>query len=366
MNNMFYNTEYSLKYKNDTVLRFNIHNKSVTLVNSSLLPISLQNKPCNFSLIHRFCSDRMLMLNREYCKEILTACGIDDQNDINICIICKGLSFRDNYWITKSRSSETWEEVNLYNNEFSLNIAKVALTGNTYSNSINNIIGDRIFTGELTNKGTRAKCFYRENNNLFLCKHETRAEIMSEIVTFYIAQALGVPCSEYRIDTLFGKECSVCQIFTSETYELIPCRDVMSHFNSTRLSYEDEVYTAFMSIDPINFIKMQILDYVTLNTDRNRDNYALLRVNGKLVGIYPLFDHDSCFKGKGTNGLYFPTGVTFAKTLDILKSLPYYNMLYDSILNFKDTINSPRFKELFLNYKSFDEYISMLNRVNKL
>ena len=366
-NDMFYKTEYCLKYKDEVVFKFNMYNKTLNMVNENLLPLSLHNKPISYDLIKKFCADRILMLNREYCKEILTACGIDDQNDVTICVMCKGLSFRDNYWISRTKSTEAWKDVNLYQNEFSLVISKVALTGNMSEVTIDNMIGDKIFTGELTNKGTRAKCYIRNNGNLLLFKNETRSEILSEIITYNIAAALNIPCSQYIMKTLFEKECSVCQIFTSEQYELIPCRDIMSMYNSA-MAYDSDYYRAFMSADPANFIKMQILDYVTLNTDRNRDNFGLLRNNGNIVSLYPLFDHDSCFKGKNTNGIYFPTGLTFAKTLEMIKTqyCDFYRALEFNILNLKNISKTEEFKAKFVKYKSLDEYNSMIKRIERL
>ena len=84
MNDMFYKIEYCLKYKDDIVFKFNIKNRSLTMINEKLLPLSLLNKPKDYSLVQKFIADRILMLNREYCKELLIACGIEDQNDTNI------------------------------------------------------------------------------------------------------------------------------------------------------------------------------------------------------------------------------------------------------------------------------------------
>lgn len=369
MTTMFEKTEYCLKYKNDVVFKFNIEQKSIRMVNEGLLPVSLQNKPVTYDLVRKFCSDRILMLNREHCKEILTACGVDDQTDVNICIICKGLSFRDNYWISRARSKEKWENVNLYQNEFSLSISKIALTGNMSEATIENTIGDKIFTGELTGKGTRAKCYLRSNHKLYMAKNETRAEIMSEVITYYIAQALGVGCSKYEVGRVFDKECSVCEVLTSEEWELVPCRDVLSYYNTNLMSYDGECYQTFMRMDPLNFIKMQILDYVTLNVDRNRDNFGLLSNRGKLIGLYPLFDHDSCFKGKSTAGKYFPTGLTFSQTLALLKTeyKIYYTQLYDEIERFRQMMKNTDFMEkIFLKCKTEEEYGSMIKRIEKL
>lgn len=365
----FYSTDYALKYKDITVLTFNLERMSLVVHNPTLLPIPIQNAPVSFEMIRKFCSDRMLIVNRVHCKEILTACGIDDQSDINICIVCKGLSFRDNYWITSADSNDTWENVNLYHNPFSLTISQIALTGDLTDSTVSTVIKDDIYTGELTNKGTRAKCYFRENDGLYLYKHETHSEIMSEIAAYYIASALRLPCSQYFLVNKFNRECSMCQIFTSEEIEMIPCRDVMSHYNESSTGLQQNTYRTFMQIDPVNFIKMQIFDYVTLNVDRNRDNYGLLQVNGKLTGLFPVFDHDSCFKGKSTEALYFPSGTTFDETLKHLKSI-YTNgnfpMLCLDIHQFKTKVLTQEFKDNFLLYKSLDEYNAMLNRINHL
>lgn len=354
MNNLLlYKYDYFLKWKDINVLRFNISKKSVDLLNKNYLPLSISNMQVSFDMITKFCSDRILMLNREYCKEILTSCGIDDQNAISICLESKGLSFRDNYWIEVSTSDNKWCDVNLYYNEFSNVITKVSITGNySYVN-----IGDNIFTGELTNKGTRAKCYYRDNGNLFLFKKEKDREISSEIASYYIASAIGISSSKYFNCNLYDRNCSVCQILTNERFELIPYRDILSAYNSN-------AYKFIMSIDAYNFVLMQIFDYITLNIDRNRDNFGLLRKDGQLVSLYPLFDHDSCFKGKGTNGVYFPTGMTFSKTLEYLKSLPVYDKI--NISGIKSNLLSDNIKSKVLKYLTLEDYRGMILRVNKL
>ena len=72
MNKLYQKIEYCLKYKNNIVFKFNIEKKTITMVNQQLLPLSLQNKPVSFDLVQKFCSDRILTLNRGYCKELKT------------------------------------------------------------------------------------------------------------------------------------------------------------------------------------------------------------------------------------------------------------------------------------------------------
>ena len=351
--NLLEKYDYCIKWKDIPVLRFNISKHSVSIINRGSLPLSISNMAESFDMVTKFCYDRALIFNREYCKEILTACGLDDQNPIAICLISKALSFRDNYWIDRVVSTLSWKDVNLYNNEFSGEIAVVSLTGEY--NYIH--IDDNIITGELTSKGTRAKCFIRSGNNIYLMKNETSREIAMEVASHYIASAMGTLSSTYFITEFIGKECSACEICTSGSIELIPYRDIIS-------AYDGKAYQFVASIDAYNFMLMQLFDYVTLNIDRNRDNFGLLRKNGELISLYPLFDHDSCFKGKGTNEVYFPTGTAFNQTLSYLKSTPLYGTL--NMQTIKENLMTSDLKEVLLNYLDKEDYDAMIKRVAHL
>jgi hypothetical protein len=142
----------------------------------------------------------------------------------------------------------------------------------------------------------------------------------------------------------------------------------MEHYNENTMSITGYTYNMFMQCDTVNFIKMHLFDYVTLNVGRNRDNFGILRANSIINGLYPIYDHDSCFKGKGTNAIYFPTGKTFAQTLNFLKEQYniVYNQLKPDIHNFKVIIASEEFKITFLKYKTKEEYNEMLKRADNL
>lgn len=356
--NLLFQYDFVLKWKDIVVLEFNVNQESLQVVNSEYLPMNIQGKVESFDMIKKFCSDRILMYNRDYSKEILTSCGIDDSSPLAICFVCMALSFRDNYWICKKRDVMTWSEVSLYTNLFSNEIAYTSLTGET--KHIN--LDDTLFTGELTNKGTRPKCFLRNDGKLYLCKNEIKSEIKAEILSYYVAEAIGIGCSFYTNNKVFEKDCSVCQILTNEHHELIPYRDILSYAGNTDGTVD--AYDFIMNVDAYNFCLMQIFDYLTLNTDRNRDNFGLLRFDYNLVSLYPLFDHDSCFKGKSTNGIYFPSGLTFRKTLEKIQKLNVYHNI--DIQKIKKNINSSHLADLFKKYKCFNWYESMLVRLDDI
>ena len=358
------NTNYYLKYKDENVLVFNTKSENVHIIKHELLPPSIINKEPLYGMIKSFCAGRVMSRNRKNYSWILKICGLAGNSEVNICIKSEAASLRDNYWICGTDSDEKWENVSLYRNMTSTHIGKVALTGIAEGSSI----VSRLSAGELMNKGTKAKCFIRYDEKIFMCKAETEAEINSEIISHYIAKALSLPSVCYKKTKYMGIDCSICKIMTSEENEMVPCRDILEYYNETSINIDSMTYKHFMQIDPLNFIRMQLFDYVTLNTDRNRDNYGLLMRNRKMTALFPIFDHDSCFKGKSANGIYFPSGITFHKTVCAIRERykNEYEQLKPDIIKLNEYIRSNNFKNTFLEYKTEQDYLKMMYRAANL
>lgn len=362
---------YLLMYNDMPVIKFNNDNFSANIVHKNLLPFSCGKNNNDYSVIKSFAANRVMLMNRKHCKEILDSCLIDDQSDLNICLIGKALSFRDNYWIKKEDSNEKWKDINLYNNPFSEEIAYTALTGET--NSVH--IGDEIFTGELTSYGTRAKCYERREDGIYLVKNETINEIFAEVYGTEMARIVDLPTATYTYEKINGLDCSVTKINTNLTKELIPARDILLYTDS-KMQMDSSYYQFFMNYDATNFIKMQLLDYIALNTDRNRDNFGLLRERGQIKGLFPNYDLDSFFKGKSTNAYYFVTGKSFNDTLVTLKAnypeickelIPYFKELYDFIndIEFRDifemTFGDTSYENLMIRCEDVINFIPELD-----
>lgn len=359
---IFYNAEYYLKYKDEKVLKFNISRQTVDIINKELLPVCIRNMQTSFDMIKVFCANRILMKSRVHCKEILALCDMSECNDIIICIMCKALSLTDDYWITSRLKAHKWSDVSLHKNSFSDTIAKAALTGNIRDMNAHIVPGDKILTGELTVKGTKAKCFCRYNDNVLLIKNETLHEINAEVLSYYIATLMRVKACKYIHQKVFDIDCSICKIETSEHIELLSCRDIMLYYNEFKMQYNSRAYNHFLRVDEINFLKMQIFDFITMNIDRNRDNFGLLVEEGKESSLYPLFDHNGCFKGRSTKAVYFVTGMSFEETLHVIK-LNHDDVLkkniYSEVENLKDNIQ----KNFCLKYISEYQYNEMKQRI---
>ena len=201
-------------------------------------------------------------------------CGIDDQNPLNIGLLTNALSYTDNYWVCIASHDIKWKDINLFHNDFQLDVASVGLTGEIIEKI------KSLYTGELSLKGTRAKGVFRENGLLFLYKNESFYEICTEVISSLVARCLDINASEYVYKKKLGKDCSCCRLFTDTDKELVPCRDILTYFNETKISIDSKTYQYFMQIDRENFVMMQIFDYITFNGDRNRDNFGLYKENG--------------------------------------------------------------------------------------
>ena len=356
--------DYDLKYKDETVLRFNPFRQTIEVKNRNLLPFSISQHDENIGMLSQFCSSRIMMLNRPYYKQLLLACRIDDQKPIPICITVSGLSFFDNYWICRSSHNKKWSDVNLFDNEFLPDISRTALTGDL---DFELPIWDNIYTGELTIKGTRKKGVFREGDRILLFKNETTDEITSEICSSLIADIMGIAAAEYWMDRKLGLDCSVCEIKTSTDRELLPFRDIMMHYEETVPGINTESYKFMLKYGGRDFIMMQLFDYVMLNGDRNRDNYGLLIESGEITGLHPIFDHDSCFMHKDTSGTYFPLRSSFARSLEYLKSL-YHNdsKIIDGLDESIEIIEDRKIKDIICELKSEEHYNGIVTRFHDL
>ena len=352
---------FLLKHEDNVVFEFDPVTKFFRLVSNSYLPVSLCSLSPSYSMVAEFCTSRILLYNRAYFKEIVLACGLENQDPVSICIASMGFSFTDNYWIDTSTSKKLWKDCNIRSNIFRNDLSLTALTGIPSAKRI--ILNDNFYTGELTVKGTRPKCFIRRDKEVFLLKNETTREIASEIVSYVIARALNLNSSIYSFIKYQGVNCSCCEIDTRIDNELVHCRDIMSYYNAVKPS-DSCVYNFFYRLDARNFILMQLFDYLTLNTDRNRDNYGMRCYRGNPLDLYPLYDHDSCFKGKSVKALYFVTGTTFEETLKIISRDKVFYIERDNIYNACTFYKTFKFKEFFTNYLTLEDYNKFMDRVD--
>ena len=353
------NTKFYLMWKDIPVIYFNTAESEASILNSTHKPFSICGSGNIYSSLHKYLSDRIILFNRIYCKEILDVCGLDAQDPLSICLVSRALSFTDFYWIKGKDETISFSDVNLRHNVFNNVIEYTALTGRVKQI----VVSDKLFTGQLTTKGTRPKCFSREENRIYMYKAETSTEIDSEILSYLIARLLNIRASQYQYARKYDRECSKCEISNPEV-ELVSAREILSHFGETSFGLESNTMKCFLQFEET--FKMFIFDYLTLNTDRNRDNFGLASKDSRVIGLYPLFDHDSCFKGLSENAIYFPINKPLSKIPDILVRYNKMDIVRDSVLNAAPSFKSDKFREIFLRFQSALNYDNMMERMDKL
>lgn len=121
-----------LKLQDKNILEFDLDKGLFSVINESLLPISLRNAIVNttdnanyrnfiknYQYLQNFFRNRYLSIKRENAKKILNALHISQSNDddtlIKTMIMCKALSITDDYWLTNNPNEE-WQDVNLRTN----------------------------------------------------------------------------------------------------------------------------------------------------------------------------------------------------------------------------------------------------------
>ncbi len=253
--------------------------------NRQKLPFGLQIK--NESLME-WLEHRISMTQRTYRSRIWEAQNIDQNDLIEIYSKCFGLSVTDAYWVVPEEFKGTFADYNLYDNEFSEDIGRVAFTG-----KIHEII-ELGPNPEFSTAGSLPKAWRRINGQLYLYKWGYRSvegvenrKSFSEYYACQIAQALELDHVEYELDIWENVITSICPNFTSKEVSFVPLSKVIERYTFTNIVEVMESYGCMES-----FRKMVLFDAIINNTGRTSDDVGFLRENqtGRILRMAPIFD----------------------------------------------------------------------------
>lgn len=305
--------------KDNPILYFNFDDMIVEIINNKLMPYGLKdrirpittstpvemakNMAHNIEEIKEWMSNRVLSLSRDNAKQIYNMFNISQSNDkttrANICLLCRGVSITDSYWIKLETDDKKWADVNIRQNHFK-EIVDVALNGENPSITTNPICP------ELTTKGLFKKAWIRdtETKELYLLKSDkhseninTRCEVLASKVLDCFTNIPHVQYSGRIRTTAIRKagEASVsktyvdkCKNFVGEDCSFVEAREVMDYCKLHNINFKEWAVKTFGS----KFANIAIIDYILINTDRHDMNYGFMMDNntGLLVDVAPLFD----------------------------------------------------------------------------
>lgn len=244
--------------------------------------------PLYFGSIDSWVANRSAAKHRKHVSAILEQCG--GKSKAGFISLTRCLSLNDTFWVKSEYENLCWSDVNLFDNEFSDVISKVAFDGV-------GLYGEKFSTTspELTTDGAFDKCWIRKSGNVFLIKAGSTGasnagrEPYSEVLASQVfSELLGNDSVRYVLERFHGKAVSSCKLFTSEDIAYLPHSVFIRNKPSLPelLREFDNYGSAEM------FSGMVIGDCITLNTDRHYKNFGWYvdTVNMRRVRMAPVFD----------------------------------------------------------------------------
>ena len=298
---------YELKLFDTPLIRFSARdgaNPDVQILwsadnDQALFPMDLEG--VTGEAVEKWVRNRSIPKNRAYVDTILSSLGLSMNRPFDILKVSKGLSLNDCYWVTAPDTSDTFDSVNLYDNDFNNVLGQIAFTGYGTSNGV------RISSSpELTTNGMLPKCWRREKGTIKLYKGGTAGasntgnEPYSEFLAAQIAEKLHINAVRYGLSLWKGTLCSTCELFTSKDVSYVPVGRIIRRGGMPAV----RAYCESLGSEYVNALNdMIVLDAVILNTDRHFGNFGFLissRTN-QIIAPAPLFDHGNSLLNYATS-----------------------------------------------------------------
>ena len=292
---------YILKHFDNNILEFKFikHPLNGTIVeiikiyqeNNQFFPLGINIE--NSSLL-LWIKSRTIPKNREFVHKILMELNLSFNDIEGIISISKSLSLNDCYWIVKSDFIGSFDDYNLYDNDFNKTLSLLAYTG--YASIKHK---DFISSPEFTTNGMLAKA-WRKNpqgkEGIYLYKSGSSGfvnsgkEPYSEFYAYQIASQMGLNITPYKLSKWKKRLNSVCPLFSSKEFSFIPIYHLVNSGGwEAVLRYYQELGSEYYN----DLVDMLIFDVIILNTDRHFGNFGFLvdTSTNKIVKTAPIFDN---------------------------------------------------------------------------
>lgn len=245
----------------------------------------------NLNVFNHWCASRVLSLDRKYAKELLNSIGaVQATTDLERAKISQSyhcVSLTDVYWVRKKDETITFAELNLYDNPLNEAIVELSLKGKQMT------VTNHELAPDLSTKGCFPKAWIREKDGFKLLKDGAKESVERELLASAVCQCFDVNQVEYKAYVYDGEIVTESDIITSKEYSIVS----KMAFDIYACNNDLDTYEVCKTIDPVTYYGMNILDYLTGNTDRHPENWGFLIDNrtNKYISLYPLMDFNQCF-----------------------------------------------------------------------
>lgn len=259
-----------------------------------------EKRPHGFINIATWIEQRNYAKHKEHFKKWLKEWELDTID--GFLNITHALGINDCLWVKPVDSMLTWEQINLYDNEFSDVAARTAFETGLHGLQISST------SPEFTTDGTFPKCWQRNGEKILLYKAgqtgfrnvglEPHSEYMASHISSKLTESLGVGKSvSYDLTNYKGRVVSVCSLFTNQSIGFVPAYKLVDKNRyytlndvlklCTDMGFEEECRA------------MILIDSVTFNQDRHLGNFGFLFDNEtfEIIGFAPLFDFNVSMLG---------------------------------------------------------------------
>lgn len=245
----------------------------------------------NLNNFYHWCASRVLSLDRVYAKEIMNSIGVSqavtDKERAKISMSYHCVSLTDVYWVRRKDEKITFSELNLYDNPLNEAIVELSLKGRQMT------VTNQELAPDLSTKGCFPKAWIRTEEGFRLLKDGGEDEVRKELLASKICRCFDfkqVMYDEYYYD---GEVVSESKIVSSKDYSMV---SKMS-FDIYAANHDLDTLEVCKQIDAVSYYGMNILDYLTGNTDRHPENWGFYVDNNtnEYISLYPLMDFNQCF-----------------------------------------------------------------------
>ena len=278
-------TEYVLMNKDVPVLSFLCERNEFDEPTFQELFWHIDYRPIGYKFLTNFLEHRRAPKQREHIQHLLERYGCDDlEGFLNVT---HALSLNDTFWIKRHDSDLRWDQVSLYQNEFDQLISEAAFDGSASSSELSTT------SPEFGTDGNYAKCWVREDDDIFLYKTgSSRYEVepLSEFLASQLASILCPDSVDYDLGFYRGRLISKCRLFTSERYGLAKAAGIFSETRTipVMLDYFEKLGSGD------DFRRMCVLDALIFNPDRHYGNFGVMFDTDtmKPMCMCPVFDNN--------------------------------------------------------------------------
>lgn len=250
----------------------------------------------NLNNFYHWCASRVLSLERKYAKEILNSIGavqaVTDRERADISLSYHCVSLTDVFWVRKHGEDVTFKQINLYDNTLNETVVEISLRGRQMT------VTNRELAQDLSTKGCFPKAWIRDKEGFWLLKDGDENAVRRELLASQICQCFAVRQVVYRESSFEGIQVSESSLVTSKEQSMI---SKMS-FDIYACNHDLDTLEICKEIDPETYYGMNILDYLTGNTDRHPENWGFLVDNttNDYISLYPVMDFNQCFQAYDT------------------------------------------------------------------